>query len=88
MDQAKLQNIKQEIAKTDTTTLQYLEQLLAGNAPAAQNIVRNVLVSRALNPPKKVRSRLENECCWLMLEKKKNAGKKAGERIARNTIVS
>ena len=46
---AKVQNLKQEIAKIDTQTLQYMAQLIAENSPGLQNVVNTVLSSRKLN---------------------------------------
>ena len=37
------ENLEEQLAKIDPATLQYLEQLLAGNAPAVRQIVQNVL---------------------------------------------
>ena len=37
------ENLEEQLAKIDPATLQYLEQLLAENAPAVRKIVQNVL---------------------------------------------
>jgi len=37
------ERLEEELAKIDPATLQYLEQLLAENAPAARKVVQNVL---------------------------------------------
>ena len=51
MAQAKLLNLKQEIAKIDTQTLLYMGQLPSGSAKSAVNsIIQTVLISRELTP--------------------------------------
>ena len=37
------ERLEEELAKIDPATLQYLEQLLAENAPAVRKVVQNVL---------------------------------------------
>jgi len=37
------ERLEEELAKIDPATLQYLDQLLAENAPAVRKVVRNVL---------------------------------------------
>jgi len=43
VDRSFEQRVEEELAKMDPETLQFLEQLLAENAPAARKVVQNAL---------------------------------------------